>query len=234
VGTQVTTKAPTILLGDDEEAVRRVLSAQLAARGYAIYDASKGDEVLQAVRALHPDVIVLDLGLPDMDGIEVIDRLRQTLRTPIIVLSVRATESDKIAALNAGADDYLTKPYRPADLLERIRAALFRANSNDRRKFVAGDLEVDLEDEAVRVGGKPAELTRDEFDLLAALVRNAGRLLTQGWLVLEVWGSKAEFGTLQLLRATISALRSKIEMDPARPRHITTEPGVGYRLRTEA
>jgi len=169
-----------------------------------------------------------------MDGIEVIDRLRQTLRTPIIVLSVRATESDKIAALNAGADDYLTKPYRPADLLERIRAALFRANSNDRRKFVAGDLEVDLEDEAVRVGGKPAELTRDEFDLLAALVRNAGRLLTQGWLVLEVWGSKAEFGTLQLLRATISALRSKIEMDPARPRHITTEPGVGYRLRTEA
>ena len=232
MGTHLTTSAPTILVGDDEEAVRRVLGAQLAARGYSIYDASKGHDVLEAVPALHADVIVLDLGLPDMDGVEVIRRLRETVQTPIIVLSVRATASDKIAALEAGADDYVTKPYHTADLFERVRGALLRAKPIDTRIFVAGDLKVDLETQVVEVVGRPVQLAHNEFALLRVFVLNAGKLLTQRWLAHEVWGNKLE--AVQLLRAGVNALRSKIEIDPARPRHITTEPGVGYRLRTEA
>jgi two-component system KDP operon response regulator KdpE len=233
VGTQVTKTAPTILVGDDEEAVRRVLSAQFTARGYLTCDAGKGREVLQVASASHPDLIVLDLGLPDMDGIEVIRRLRETIQTPIVVLSVRATESDKIAALEAGADDYLTKPFHPADLLERVRAALLRPKPVDTRTFVAGDLKVDLETQVVEVAGRTVQLTHNEFDLLRVLILNAGRLLTQRRLAREVWENQPEPGALQILRATINTLRSKLETDPARPRRITTEPGVGYRLRTE-
>jgi len=224
----------SILLGDDEEAIRRVLRAQLTARGYSIYEATTGDAVLQAVPATHPDAILLDLGLPDMDGIEVIRHLRGMVQTPIIVLSVRAAPSDKIAALDAGADDYLTKPCQPSDLLERIRAALFRAKAEDTFVFRAGDLLVDLKQRVVKSGGRPVELTDNEFDVLRVLALNAGRLVTQGQLAREAWGTTPDEEPRQLLRTTVATLRSKVETDPMRPRHIATEPGVGYRLRIEA
>lgn len=226
-------KRPSILLADDETPIRQVLRAQLTARGYAVYEAANGEEVLRAVPALRPDVVLLDLGLPDIDGIEVTRRLRLGTRIPIIILSVRAGESDKIAALDAGADDYLTKPCQPGDLLERIRAALLRKTIEGSQVFRAGDLTVDLEGRAVRVGNHQIQLTATEYELLKVLVQNAGRLLTQGRLSHAVWAETRDTEALQLLRSTIGSLRQKLEADPARPRHIATEPGVGFRLRTE-
>ncbi|HLH06582.1 MAG TPA: response regulator [Terriglobales bacterium] len=223
--------APSVLLGDDEQLMRRVLRALLSSRGYITYEASSGEEILQAASGLQPDVILLDLGLPDIDGIEVIRRLRQFAQTAIIILSVRAAASDKIAALDAGADDYLTKPYQPADLCEHVRAAILRNHSTDEAVWVGGDLSVDLQRQAVQVDNKTIQLTVNEYDLLRVLVLNAGRLLTQRRLAREVWSEKDDDEALQLLRTTIGGLRVKLETDPARPQHIVTEPGVGYRLR---
>ena len=222
------------LLGDDEEAIRRVLRPQLTVRGYSVYEATNGQQILHSVPVLKPDVILLDLGLPDLDGIEVIHRLRDIAETPVIVLSVRAAASDKIAALDAGADDYLTKPCQPADLLERIRAALYRTKAQDSQVFTTGDLLIDLHREAVEVGGRTVELTEDEFRVLKVLALNPGRLVTQRRLAREVWGEQTKDETLQLLRVIVNDLRSKLETDPTRPRYIATEPGVGYRLRAEA
>lgn len=224
---------PTILLCDDETPIRQVLRTQLTARGYSVHEAASGEEAIRAVSTIEPDVVLLDLGLPDIDGIEVTRRLRQRTRIPIVVLSVRAGESDKIAALDAGADDYLTKPCQPGDLLERIRAALLRKKIEGARIFRAGDLSVDLEGRAVRVDNHQIPLTAAEYELLRVLVQNAGRLLTQNRLTHEVWGELGDMEALQLLRSTIGSLRRKLETDPARPRHIATEPGVGFRLRTE-
>jgi two-component system KDP operon response regulator KdpE len=224
---------PAILLADDEEPIRQVLRVQLAARGYVTYEAATGDEVLQAAPQLQPDVILLDLGLPDIDGIEVTRQLRRRSQVPVIILSVRAAESDKIAALDAGADDYLTKPCQPGELLERVRTALLRRMIEGARVFQAGDLTVDLEGQAVQIGARRVQLTSTEYDLLRVFVLNAGRLLTQRRLTHEVWGEKHHEEALQLLRTTIGSLRQKLEVNPARPRHISTEPGVGFRLRTE-
>ena len=216
---------------DDEEALRQVLRARLTARGYHVHEASSGEEVLQRVPVLRPDVIILDIGLPDIDGIEVTRRLRPLVQTPIIILSVHATESDKIAALDAGADDYLTKPCDLGELLDRIRTALRRVTLQDARVFTAGDLVVDLNRHMVQVANNPIQLTVMEYDLLKVLVFNAGRLLTQHRLAREVWGEKSDDSTLQMLRTTISTLRQKLDANRSHPGHIAMEPGVGYRLR---
>lgn len=226
---QLVAQPTSVLLGDDEEALRRVLRTLLTVHGYFTYEAGTGEQVLQTVPSLRPDVILLDLGLPDMDGIEVIHRLRRAILTPIIILSVRSAESDKIAALNARADDYLTKPCSLAELLDRIRAALLGQGVRSDQVFVAGDLRIDLNHQTVQIGTPRVDLTPNEFDVLEVLVRNAGRLLTQQRLVQEAWGQ----GRLPLLQATIASPRQKLDFDPARPRHISTEPAVGYRLRIQ-
>jgi len=176
-------------------------------------------------------VIILDIGLPDIDGIEVTRRLRPLVQTPIIILSVHAMEFEKIAALEAGADDYLTKPYDLGELLDRIRTALLRVALQGVRVFTSDDLVVDLSCQVVQVGGNPVQLTAIEYGLLKVLVLNAGRLLTQRRLAHEVWGEATEDDALQLLRTTIATLRQKLAANPAHPRHILLEPGVGYRLR---
>jgi two-component system, OmpR family, KDP operon response regulator KdpE len=182
---------PTILLVDDEAPLRQVLRARLTARGYSIQEASSGEEVLRAVGGMQPDVIILDIGLPGIDGIEVTRRLRPSVQTPIIMLSVHAADSDKIAALDAGANDYLTKPCDLGELLDRIRRALRPATSNGAGVFTAGDLVVDVNRQAVHVANEPVRLTAAEYDLLRVLVLNAGRLLTQGRLAKEIWSEKS-------------------------------------------
>jgi len=227
----VSEPGPKVLLVDDEAVLRQVLRARLTARGYFIHEASTGEDVLKTVPALQPDVIVLDIGLPDIDGIEVTRRLRPLVQTPIIILSVHAAESDKIAALDAGADDYLTKPCDLGELLDRIRTVLARATLQDARVVTAGDLVVDLNRQMVQVANKPVHLTAMEYEVLKVLALNGGRLLTQRRLAREVWGERSDDNSLQMLRATISTLRQKLDTDPAHPGHISTEPGVGYRLR---
>ncbi len=221
----------TILIVDDEAALRQVLRARLTARGYIVHEASTGEEVFRIVPVLQPDAIVLDIGLPDIDGIEVARRLRPLVQTPIIILSVHAAESDKIAALDAGADDYLTKPCDLGELLDRIGTALRRVALKDVQVFTAGDLVVDLNRQTVQVANSPVQLTAMEYELLRVFVFNAGRLLTQRRLAQEVWGERSENNALQLLRTTITTLRQKLDSDRSHPDHIATEPGVGYRLR---
>jgi two-component system, OmpR family, KDP operon response regulator KdpE len=221
-----------ILVGDDEVAMRQVLNAQLSARGHSVYEAGTGADILRIVSMLEPDVVLLDLGLPDIDGIEVTQRLRRSTQTPIIILSARTADLDKIAALDAGADDYLTKPYRPNELFERVRTALLRTTIQGENVFEAGDLVVDLSCQTVRINNSLIQLTDPEYELLRVLVLNAGKLVTQHQLATDVW-RRHDIQTLQLLRTTIGSLRQKLEADPARPRHIATEPGVGFRLRTE-
>jgi two-component system KDP operon response regulator KdpE len=216
----------TILLVDDENALRQVLRTRLSARGYLVHEASTGEEVLQSVPVLPPDVIILDIGLPDIDGIEVTRRLRLLVQTPIIILSVHATEADKIAALDAGADDYLTKPCDLGELLDRIRTAVYRLTLRDARVFKAGDLTVDVNRQIVQVANSAVQLTVMEYALLQILVLNAGKLLTQHRLAHELWGGESDDKALQMLRTTISSLRQKLQTG-----HIVTEPGVGYRLR---
>ena len=218
---------------DDEQSIRRPICAWLAARGYSTYEAVTGEQTLEtAVGAAPWDVILLDLGLPDIDGIEVVRRLRRSLQTPIIILSVRDSQSDKLAALDAGADDYLTKPCEPARLLERIRATLLRQTLGQLPVLTIGDLAMDLSHRAVRVGGEPVELSESEYEVLRVLVINAGRLLTQRRLIREVWGEVSSEVGLRSLRTTVNGLRQKLEINPSQPRHIGTEPGVGYRLWT--
>jgi len=221
---------PTILLVDDEASLRQVLRARLTARGYSIQEASSGEEVLRTVPVTQPDVIVLDIGLPGIDGIEVTRRLRPAVQTPIIMLSVHAAESDKIAALDAGADDYLTKPCDLGELLDRIRTALYRATLKDADVFTSGDLVVDMNRQTVHAGNVSVLLTETEYSLLKVLVLNAGKLLTQDWLANEVWGERST-DALQMLRTTIRSLRQKLDTNSSQPGHIATEPGVGYRLR---
>ena len=222
-----------VLVVDDEPAIRRLLRASLTARGYVVCEASTGEEALQAVPASRPDVILMDLGLPDLDGAEVTRALREWTQTPIIILSVREAESEKIAALDAGADDYLTKPFGSGELLARIRAALRRAwRLGDEAVFQAGGLTVDLARRVVRVGDDRVQLTPTEYDLLRVLVQNAGKVLTHRQLVRQVWGDMCYEDTLHLVRVNISNLRHKLETDPAQPKCILTEPGVGYRLDT--
>ncbi|HXV43739.1 MAG TPA: response regulator [Anaerolineae bacterium] len=222
-----------VLVVDDERAIRRFLQVSLTAHGHNIFEASNGQEALEAVVAHRPDIIILDLGLPDLDGIEVIRRLREWTQTPIIILSVREHETDKIAALDAGADDYLTKPFSAGELMARLRVALrHAAQPHDTPIFNSGELTVDLARRVVSVAGREVQLTPTEYDLLKLLVNHAGKMLTHHQLLRQVWGMGYEDET-HLLRVNISNLRHKIEADPARPTYILTEPGVGYRLRID-
>jgi two-component system KDP operon response regulator KdpE len=219
-----------ILIVDDEPAIRRYLRASLSAHHYIIFEAATGETALQGAVAHRPDLMILDLGLPDMDGIEVTRRLREWTRLPILILSVRGQEADKVTALDAGADDYLTKPFSSGELLARIRAALRHAAAPTAEPvFTTGELTVDLARRVVTVAGREVQLTPTEYDLLRVLATYAGKVITHRQLLREVWGNEQETHTL---RVNISNLRRKVEPDPARPRYIVTEPGVGYRLRT--
>jgi two-component system KDP operon response regulator KdpE len=223
-----------ILLVDDEPAIRHFLRASLDAHGYKIFEAATGEQAIAAVIAHRPDLVILDLGLPGMDGIEVTKKLREWTKIPILILSVREHEQEKIAALDAGADDYLTKPFGIGELLARMRVALRHiAPSGDTPTFTTGDLSVDLTRRVVTLAGKLVQLTPTEYDLLRILVTHADRVLTHHQLLREVWGVGYEQET-HMLRVNISNLRRKIEPDPTRQHYILTEPGVGYRLRSEA
>jgi two-component system, OmpR family, KDP operon response regulator KdpE len=222
-----------ILIVDDERAIRRFLNTALTAHGYAVHEATTGAEALAEVVDCHPDVMILDLGLPDMDGIDVVRRLREWSELPIIILSVRERETDKIAALDTGADDYLTKPFGVGELMARLRAALRRvSHSTTESSFVFDDLLIDLARRIVRSNDEEVQLTPTEYDLLRTLVLHAGKVLTHRYLLQKVWGPAYE-NEVHLLRVNISNLRRKLEAEPTRPRHILTEPGVGYRLRIE-
>jgi two-component system KDP operon response regulator KdpE len=221
-----------ILVVDDEPAIRRLLRTSLTGQGYDVVEAEDAAAALSAAEREKPDLVILDLGLPDQPGIEVIRGLRQRSTLPIIVLSVRDDERGKVDALDGGADDYVTKPFGVDELVARIRTALrhrFQAQG-EKPLFVAGDLSVDLVRRSVRRGGEEVHLSPKEYDLLAELVANAGKVLTHRHILNKVWGP-AHTEDAQYLRVFIRSLRGKLEADPARPQHIITEPGVGYRLR---
>ncbi len=221
-----------VLVVDDENAIRRYLRTVLIAQGFTVYEAANGEEAVNAVLSNRPDIIILDLGLPDFDGIEVTRRLREWSKTPIIILSVREAENDKIAALDAGADDYLTKPFSSGELMARMRVAMRRlANKSDEPILHVDNLKMDLSRRLVTVAEKEISLTPTEYDILRLLMQNAGKVLTHRHLLRQVWGTAYE-SEMHLLRVNISNLRRKIEPDPARPHYMLTEPGVGYRLRT--
>lgn len=225
-------RRPQILVVDDEPQIQRFLKPALAAAGYDVIRAMDGAEALAALRAHAPDVVVLDLGLPDLDGKEVITLMRRHSETPIIVLSARGEEGEKIAALDRGADDYVAKPFGIGELLARIRVALRSTAAGGAvaaTVLVCGDVEVDLAAHRVTRAGEPVKLTPKEFDLLVALMRAGGRVLTHRALLARVWGAGHTEDT-QYLRVFVGQLRQKLERDPAAPTLILTEPGVGYRI----
>jgi two-component system KDP operon response regulator KdpE len=224
---------PRVLVVDDEQAIRRFLRVALSSQGYIVFEASTGQDALSGAVTHKPDMVILDLGLPDIDGVEITRLLREWTQIPIIILSVRGSENDKIAALDAGADDYLTKPFSAGELLARLRAALRRAAQiSGEPVFTSGNLKVDLVRRLVTLADREVQLTPNEYDLLRILVTHAGKVLTHRYLLREVWG--AEYGDeIHMLHVNISNLRRKIEPDPARPQFIVTEPGVGYRLRID-
>ncbi len=227
----MTDSGQRILVVDDETPIRRYLRAALSAQGFAVYEAASGQEALNAVIADRPDIIILDLGLPDFDGIEVTRRLREWSQIPIIILSVREAEQDKIAALDAGADDYLTKPFSTGELMARMRVALRRMTSKpDDPVLQVGNLEMDVSRRIVTVDENQILLTPTEYEILRLLLQNAGKVLTHRQLLRQVWGTAYE-SEMHILRVNISNLRRKIEPDPSRPHYLLTEPGVGYRIR---
>ncbi len=223
-----------VLIVDDENAIRRFLRTSLSAQGYEIYEVATGeDAILQAVN-VQPDVIILDMGLPGINGIEVTRRIREWSQTPILILSVQDQDTDKIAALDAGADDYLTKPFSVGELKARLRVALRHAQKEEAEPvFKTGALRVDLALRLVTRDGEEVQLTPTEYDLLKVLIRYAGRVLTHQQLLREVRGVGYQTET-HLLRVHMSNLRRKIEQDPTNPQYILTEPGVGYRLTMDA
>ena len=222
-----------IVVIDDELQMRRFLKASFDPADTELLEAEAGEEGMRLIARVNPDVVLLDLGLPDIDGIDVTRRLREWTEVPIIVLSARGREKDKIEALDAGADDYLTKPFGVGELLARIRVTLRHAarskGATPDPEFVSGNLRVDVAMRQVFVDGVQIHLTPIEFKLLGMLVRHAGMVLTHKQLLAEVWGPAYSDET-HYLRVYMGQLRHKLETDPARPRHITTEPGVGYRL----
>jgi two-component system KDP operon response regulator KdpE len=228
--------APEILVIEDDPQIRRFLRASLAAEQFRFHEAVTAGEGIAQAQARQPDLILLDLGLPDQDGLSVIRTLRQASQTPIIVLSARGQEKDKIEALDLGADDFVSKPFSVGELLARIRAALRRSatirDGAGGTTFCTGELFVDLQARLVRVGGVAVHLTPIEFRLLEALVRYAGKVVTQRQLLVEVWGPQHS-EQAQYLRVYMAQLRRKLEAEPARPKHLRTEPGVGYRLVTD-
>ncbi len=220
-----------ILIVDDERPIRRYLRESLSSQ-YRIVEAEDGRRAIEMAAFHHPNIILLDLGLPDMDGKDVTRRLREWTSVPIIVISVRDSEEEKVAALDAGADDYLTKPFGASELLARIRVALRHSQKPDTGQvlYQNDDLLVDFVKREVKVSDCPVTLTPTEYNILRTLISHAGKVLTHGQLSQEVWGGNYETNA-HLLRVNVSNLRRKIEANPLQPRHIITEPGVGYRLR---
>jgi two-component system KDP operon response regulator KdpE len=219
-----------VLIVEDEPQLLRALAINLRARRYDVQTAADGTTALTLAGRRPPDLVILDLGLPDIDGIEVIHGLRGWTQIPIVVLSARQDQADKVAALDAGADDYVTKPFGMDELLARLRAALRRATVEDNQPTVTiGAFTVDFAGKTVTGGGETVRLTPTEWHLLEVLVRNPGRLVGQPQLLREVWGSGYETQT-NYLRVYLAQLRRKLEADPSRPRHLLTEPGLGYRF----
>jgi two-component system, OmpR family, KDP operon response regulator KdpE len=220
----------TALVIDDEPQIRRLLRVTLEANGYRVFDAANGNDGLAQAAQRRPDVVLLDLGLPDLDGVAVLKRLREWSRVPVVILSVRDHEDDKISALDAGADDYVSKPFSAGELLARLRAAL-RHNLGQGADaiFNTGNLEIDLAARVVRKRGEEVRLTPIEYSLLRLFVTHAGKVLTHRQLLSEVWGSKS-VDQSHYLRVHIAHLRGKIEDDPSRPKLVITEPAIGYRF----
>jgi two-component system, OmpR family, KDP operon response regulator KdpE len=230
------TRTARILLVDDEVSIQRAVAPLLRSRGYDVEVAGSGSEALKAVGLRTPDLIVLDLGLPDLEGAEVCRRVRATSALPIIVLSARGADADKVAALDLGADDYVTKPFSPEELLARVRVALRRAFSEDqaesgRSQF--GDLTIDYDRRRVVRQNEEIRLTPKEFELLSLLARNADRVLTHRTILKAIWGANA-VDQPEHLWVLVGQLRKKLEVDPSHPRYLVSEPWVGYRLATDA
>jgi two-component system KDP operon response regulator KdpE len=227
---------PLVLVVEDEPQLRRYLRATLVAHGYRMEEAADGAEALRLATSLRPDLILLDLGLPDLDGLELTRRIREWSAVPIIVVSARGQEEDKIGALDRGADDYLTKPFSTGELLARIRVALRHAQGHaavpETSTFSWGEVKVNLATREVERAGQVVHLTPHEFKLLTVLLHHAGKVLTHHQLLKEVWGGAAG-SQPHYLRVYMAQLRHKLEEDPARPKHLLTELGVGYRLRVE-
>lgn len=229
----MSTAGPLLLVVEDERPIRRFLRATLVAQGYRVLEAESGEEALRLAPSHLPDLILLDLGLPDMDGLEVTRKIREWSSVPIVVLSARGMERDKVAALDAGADDYVTKPFGVNELAARVRVALrhaaARGSSEVDARFEIGKLSVDLARRRVQVDGREIHLTPVEYKLLACLVSHAGRVVTHRQILTEVWGAPQAEQT-HYVRIYMRQLRNKIEDTPARPRYLLTESGVGYRL----
>jgi two-component system KDP operon response regulator KdpE len=227
---------PVIVAIEDDPQIRRFLRTGLESHGFEIHEAETGAQGLAEAANRRPDLVILDLGLPDMDGVEVVRKIREWSALPVIVLSARATETDKVAALDAGADDYLTKPFGLGELLARIRVALRHAQGAAAQDkggvFAVASLKVDLAHRRIHVGGKEVHLTPIEYRLLAVLVKHAGKVLTHRQLLKEVWGP-AYVERSHYLRVHMASLRHKLEPDPARPQFLLTEAGVGYRLASD-
>jgi two-component system, OmpR family, KDP operon response regulator KdpE len=220
----------TILVIDDEVQILRLLRITLEAAGYAVVEADTGQLGLSEVPRCQPDAVVLDLGLPDMSGLEVLKQLREWSKVPVLVLTVLAAERDKVAALDAGADDYLTKPFGSEELTARLRAILRRVPEEDEPSLVSfGDIQVDLAARVVRRGGTEVRLTAKEYAMLRLLVIHRGKVVTHGQMLRELWGPKAEENT-HYLRVHMTHIRQKLETEPHKPRHLRTESGIGYRL----
>ena len=221
-----------VLVVDDEPQIRRFLSASLNSHEYTVIEAHTGNEAIRLCTTAQPDLVILDLGLPDMDGREVLSRIREWSRVPVIVLSVRFNEQDKIDALDRGADDYVTKPFGMGELLARMRTALRHrvGTSEEAPHYSTGSLSVDLTRRLVSVEADEIRLSRKEYEVLRMLVKHAGKVVTHQQLLREVWGP-AHVNETQYLRVYVGQLRQKIERDPTQPRYIITEAGVGYRLR---
>jgi len=227
---------PRVLLVEDEKDMRRFLKASLTAHGYRLVESETGEEGLRQAMAYNPEIVLLDLGLPDLDGLTVLGRLREWTRAPVIVLSARDREHDKIQALDRGADDYLTKPFGTGELLARMRVALRHAHhaaTEPEAVVTVGELRLDLARRQVFVRDREVHLTPNEYKLFATLMTHAGKVLTHRQLLKEVWGP-SHVDQMQYLRVYMVQLRHKLEDTPARPRYLVTEPGVGYRLRDDA
>jgi two-component system, OmpR family, KDP operon response regulator KdpE len=223
---------PRVLVVDDELSIRRFLHVTLESQEYAVIEAATGQDGLSSASSDSPDIIILDLGLPDIDGIEVLRILRQRTQVPIIILSVRSSDNDKIATLEAGADDYLTKPFSVGELLARLRATLRRKTQPQTEPVVVtGPLKVDLVRRLVTLANDEVHLTPNEYDLLRTLINNSGKVLTHNQILREVWGAAFE-KEVHMLQVNISNLRHKIEPDPSRPQFVVAEPGIGYRFKT--
>lgn len=227
---------PVVVLIEDEASIRRFLRITLASEGYRLYESATGADGLVEVATRKPDVVIVDLGLPDMDGVQVIRQLREWTHVPIIVLSARGGDRDKIDALDAGADDYVSKPFSAGELLARVRVGLrhmAQARPDEgQTTFGVGELHVDLLRRQVRVAGHEVRLTPTEYKLLTTLIRHAGRVVTHRQLLREVWGPRA-VEQAHYVRVYMAQLRRKLETDAARPRYLLSEPGVGYRLQAE-